>query len=469
MVRPMFEYASVSASAYDVNSLVGKLNEKAADGWEVVSIVPTGGDVTAFLKRSAASGNGESAEAVEDAEDTGGEPRHAGDVPAGDVQPVTPISEPAGWASEPGTTATEEPAAAESDWSPAAAGAAAAAGTGAASEWAPTSTTATEEPAASTPEPRAGGRRPGGGRPGGGRSRGAGLGPDHAGRVVPRSVRSLRDALLGRRHVDRARVAPRARRSPTRRWRDTGRPCRSDSIEDVRATSPATPASSSTRRRVDPLRPVVRAGLLRVLVRVPAQRPARRRVDGPHRAARLPLRLASARRPPRRGLPRRARRSRPSPCCSPASRPTSSSASSAHSASTEFIRTDDGEARRLGGLRRHPRRDLHHRRPGGDSALVVVDGTGRLVNQNDCRTRRPRRAVAPHGPVDPHWLQYSGAIWYPMVYDDARRRKRELADAKVTSAVRPGHALRRGRRRQSGGAVSAGPPAFSIPSSSAST
>jgi hypothetical protein len=45
----MFEYASVSASAYDVNSLVGKLNEKASDGWEVVSIVPTGGDVTAFL------------------------------------------------------------------------------------------------------------------------------------------------------------------------------------------------------------------------------------------------------------------------------------------------------------------------------------------------------------------------------------------------------------------------------------
>jgi hypothetical protein len=153
MVRPMFEYASVSASAYDVNSLVGKLNEKASDGWEVVSIVPTGGDVTAFLKRSAASGNGESAEAVEDAEDTGGEPRHAGDVAAGDVQPVAPISEPAGWASEPGTTATEEPAAAESDWSPAATGAAAAAGTEAASEWAPTSTTATEEPAASTPEP----------------------------------------------------------------------------------------------------------------------------------------------------------------------------------------------------------------------------------------------------------------------------------------------------------------------------
>jgi hypothetical protein len=144
----MFEYASVSASAYDVNSLVGKLNEKASDGWEVVSIVPTGGDVTAFLRRSTPSGNGESAAMVDDAEDTGGEPRHVADIPAGDVQPVTPISEPAGWASEPDTTATEEPAA-DSDWSPAAAGAAA----GAASEWAPTATTATEEPAASAPQP----------------------------------------------------------------------------------------------------------------------------------------------------------------------------------------------------------------------------------------------------------------------------------------------------------------------------
>jgi hypothetical protein len=153
MVRRMFEYASVSASAYDVNSLVGKLNEKASDGWEVVSIVPTGGDVTAFLKRSSASGNGESAEML-DEDDTGGEPRHAGDVAAaaaaGDVQPVTPISEPAGWGSEPGTTATEEPAAAESEWSPAATGAAAGA---AGSEWAPTTTTATEEPARSAPEP----------------------------------------------------------------------------------------------------------------------------------------------------------------------------------------------------------------------------------------------------------------------------------------------------------------------------
>jgi hypothetical protein len=47
----MYEYSSVSASSYDPGALVAKLNEAAADGWDVVSIVPTGGDVSAFLCR----------------------------------------------------------------------------------------------------------------------------------------------------------------------------------------------------------------------------------------------------------------------------------------------------------------------------------------------------------------------------------------------------------------------------------
>jgi len=54
--------------------------------------------------------------------------------------------------------------------------------------------------------------------------------------------------------------------------------------------------------------------------------------------------------------------------------------------------------------------------PGGDSALVVSDKTARLVNQNDCRTG-DLDALRSHGPIDLHWLQYSGAIWYPMVYE----------------------------------------------------
>lgn len=70
--------------------------------------------------------------------------------------------------------------------------------------------------------------------------------------------------------------------------------------------------------------------------------------------------------------------------------------------------------------------------PGGDSAIVVSDGRSRLVNQNDCRTHDPR-ALATHGHVDQHWLQYSGAIWYPMVYDEPESVRHETARSKVES------------------------------------
>ncbi|NBU50986.1 MAG: MBL fold metallo-hydrolase, partial [Betaproteobacteria bacterium] len=70
--------------------------------------------------------------------------------------------------------------------------------------------------------------------------------------------------------------------------------------------------------------------------------------------------------------------------------------------------------------------------PGGDSALVVSDGKTRLVNQNDCRTG-DLGLLTSHGPVDLHFLQFSGAIWYPMVYDIPVEEKRALAKAKVES------------------------------------
>ena len=70
--------------------------------------------------------------------------------------------------------------------------------------------------------------------------------------------------------------------------------------------------------------------------------------------------------------------------------------------------------------------------PAGDSALVVFDGESRLVNQNDCRTN-DLHALASHGPVDLHWLQYSGAIWYPMVYEMDNATKKQLCVDKVNS------------------------------------
>jgi UDP-MurNAc hydroxylase len=50
--------------------------------------------------------------------------------------------------------------------------------------------------------------------------------------------------------------------------------------------------------------------------------------------------------------------------------------------------------------------------PLGDSALSIDDGEVRILDQNDCHLPDPA-AVGPH---DLHLLQFSGAIWYPMVY-----------------------------------------------------
>jgi UDP-MurNAc hydroxylase len=101
---------------------------------------------------------------------------------------------------------------------------------------------------------------------------------------------------------------------------------------------------------------------------------------------------------------------------------------------TNFIRTRNGVMTDLGdGLRVaiHVETAIADG-PGGDSAMVVEDGTSRLVNQNDCRTGDLAELLQ-HGPVDMHWLQYSGAIWYPMVYDQPREELIALAHSKVES------------------------------------
>ncbi|MFZ9627990.1 MAG: Rieske 2Fe-2S domain-containing protein [Ilumatobacteraceae bacterium] len=128
-----------------------------------------------------------------------------------------------------------------------------------------------------------------------------------------------------------------------------------------------------------------------------------------------------------------------------------------------IVRTVDGEEMRLGP---HLTVAIHCETsiadgPGGDSALVISDGTGRLVNQNDCRTN-DLTALAAHGPVDLHWLQYSGAIWYPMVYEETPARMRELVDAKVDSQF--ARAMRYVETVDATAVVpSAGPPAFLDP------
>ena len=130
---------------------------------------------------------------------------------------------------------------------------------------------------------------------------------------------------------------------------------------------------------------------------------------------------------------------------------------------TDIVRTVDGEEITLNGDLRiaiHVETSITDG-PGGDSALVVSDGRSRVVNQNDCRTN-DLNALNAHGPVDLHWLQYSGAIWYPMVYEETPKRMRELIDTKVDSQL-----TRAMRYVEAIGAravvPSAGPPAFLDP------
>lgn len=130
---------------------------------------------------------------------------------------------------------------------------------------------------------------------------------------------------------------------------------------------------------------------------------------------------------------------------------------------TEFIHTENGVEHDLGDgltVAVHVETSITDG-PAGDSAIVVCDGEHRLVNQNDCRTS-DLTALRSHGPIDLHWLQYSGAIWYPMVYDETPERMRELIDLKVESQF--ARAMRYVEALDARAVVpSAGPPCFLDP------
>ncbi len=67
--------------------------------------------------------------------------------------------------------------------------------------------------------------------------------------------------------------------------------------------------------------------------------------------------------------------------------------------------------------------------PIGDSALYVEHDGVRLVNQNDARPT-DLSVFAERGPVHAHMLQFSGAIWYPMVYELPEAAKRAFGKQK---------------------------------------
>jgi UDP-MurNAc hydroxylase len=67
--------------------------------------------------------------------------------------------------------------------------------------------------------------------------------------------------------------------------------------------------------------------------------------------------------------------------------------------------------------------------PLGDSGLVLDDGETRIFDQNDSRPL-DLEALAALGPYDAHFLQFSGAIWYPMVYRFPEKAKAVLGRKK---------------------------------------
>ncbi len=129
----MQEFETISASSYDPSALAAKLTAKAAEGWSVVAIVPTGGDVTAFLSRggtastaagsstaAAASTAAVAAAAPADAASstevaaTETEAETKAETKAeteGAVETPAAVSEPSGWAlaPEPATPTIAEP------------------------------------------------------------------------------------------------------------------------------------------------------------------------------------------------------------------------------------------------------------------------------------------------------------------------------------------------------------------------
>src|SRR6185312_7686116 len=68
--------------------------------------------------------------------------------------------------------------------------------------------------------------------------------------------------------------------------------------------------------------------------------------------------------------------------------------------------------------------------PLGDSGLVIDDGETVAFNMNDARPVDLDVVHADFGAVDVHMLQYSGAIWYPMVYDMPERAKASFGTQK---------------------------------------
>ena len=97
---------------------------------------------------------------------------------------------------------------------------------------------------------------------------------------------------------------------------------------------------------------------------------------------------------------------------------------------TRFVQTRSAEPVELDGLRiMIVALTAPNDGPIGDSCLSVDDGTARMINQNDARPP-DLEALARFGAYDGQWLQFSGAIWYPAVYELAEKARVALGEQK---------------------------------------
>ncbi len=98
---------------------------------------------------------------------------------------------------------------------------------------------------------------------------------------------------------------------------------------------------------------------------------------------------------------------------------------------TRFIATVSGEVTELDGGLNIMIQSLVSPTDGpiGDSSLWVEYGGLRVLNQNDARPT-DLAAFAELGHVHAHMLQFSGAIWYPMVYELPEAAKRAFGKQK---------------------------------------
>jgi len=97
-VRGMAEFISVTTSSYDPAALAVKLTEKSAEGWSVVSIVASGGEIVAYLTRGGSTAPAAAAAAVSP------EPRAVATTSG-----PSPVAEPAGWGAAPAAAQTTSP------------------------------------------------------------------------------------------------------------------------------------------------------------------------------------------------------------------------------------------------------------------------------------------------------------------------------------------------------------------------